>query len=234
MDNSKIFKYGRKIGLGAVLALVLVVPASADTSTTEVYEMPMPIPDLPSVVDPLTIDSIPSLSRAALPQVSGLPSQMGLIDAASSASDAVMSRVEGRLSSSLTSVNQRVSQSRALVNNVRSRVGSPLSDVQMVSDTGTEYTAFSMASDMANSMGFAVAYLRGLSKMGAVGIDLTFVLIGLAWIAVVNLIDVLFRISVLFFKILGNVIGFVKQTIDLLVNVVNALANIVDILIPFV
>jgi hypothetical protein len=100
----------------------------------------------------------------------------------------------------------------------------------MRNDTGTQYTAYGMASDMANSMAFAVAYLRGLSKLGAVGTDLTFVLIGLAWIAVVNLIDVLFRISVVLFKILGNVIDFVIRAIELLIEIVTAIANVVDIL----
>jgi hypothetical protein len=48
---------------------------------------------------------------------------------------------------------------------------------------------------MVNSIQFSVAYLRGVSNLGGVGLDLTFILLGLGWMAFVNIVDLLIRIG---------------------------------------
>jgi hypothetical protein len=115
-----------------------------------------------------------------------------------------------------------------LINKARARVGSPLSDIQARNDTGTEYTAYGVASEMSNSIAFSIAYLRGLSKFGAVGTDLTFVILGLAWIAIVNLIDLIIRVSIVLFRILLRLANLVYNAIRLILDIVNTIAQVID------
>jgi hypothetical protein len=215
--------------------MLLAVPASAagDDPTT-IYEMPMPIPQMPSVIDAVTVDDIPSISRAELPQVSGLPSRMSAINAAANTSDAVLSRAEGTLNSTLTSLSTRLDAGRSLITGLRLRLGAPTSDVLMTAQDAAgnyvNYTAYDAALQMKTSIYTTTAYLRGLSNLGGVGLNLTFVIIGLGWIAVVNLIDLSVRAGVFLLRIIGNLINALIRLIDLIIQIVSALAEWINVL----
>lgn len=235
MDYKTIRKNARVCGLVVVLGLLLAVPAAAAPGEpTTVYPLPMPIPIMPSVVQPLEVASIPSLSRAALPQVSGLPSRMGAISAAAATSNDVLSRAESTLDSTLTSLTSELDRSRSLVTTLRARVGSPNSDVLMVAQDASgamvSYTAASAAATMRDSIYTSTAYLRGLSNLGGVGLNLTFIILGLGWIAVVNLLDLAVRVAVFLVKVLARLLATLLTLFDLLLQVASAIAEWLDIL----
>jgi hypothetical protein len=235
MDVKQIRENARIYGLIAVLSLLLTVPAAAaGGDPTTIYELPMPVPAMPAVIDQLTVEEIPSISRSQLPQVSGLPSRMAAIDAAANTSDAVFSRAESTLNSTLTSLSTRLDAGRSLITGLRLRVGAPTSEAlakaQNASGVYVSYTAYDMATEMRTSIYYATAYLRGLSNLGGVGLNLTFIIIGLAWIGVVNLIDLLTRAAIFMFRMLGNLVNSLIRLVDLLLNVAGVIASWIDII----
>lgn len=235
VDFETIWQDVRVPGVILVLALLLAVPAAAaGDDPVSLYSLPMPVPVLPSVIDPITIDQIPSLSRAQLPQISGLPSRMSAINAASNTSNAVLSRAESTLNSTLTSMSTRIDAGRSLITGLRLRLGAPTSDVLMVAQDQSgnmiNYTAYDAALQMKTSTYTTTAYLRGLSNLGGVGLNLTFIIIGLGWIAIVNLIDLSVRAGVFLLRLIGNLISGLIRLIDLLIQILSAIAVWIDIL----
>jgi hypothetical protein len=215
--------------------MLLAVPASAagDDPTT-VYEMPMPIPQMPSVIDAITVDEIPSISRAELPQVSGLPSRLSAIQAADSLSAAVVSRAEGYMNTTLTSIDSQLAQYRGLLTGIRLRVGSPSSDVLMTAQDAAgnyvNYTAYDAALQMKTSMYTMVAYLRGLSNIGGVGLNLTFIVVGLAWVAAVRLIDLAIRLPIVMMRIIRALASDLIKIAHLIISILEALAEWINVL----
>jgi hypothetical protein len=214
--------------------MLLAVPASAASPYDAIYEMPVPVPVMPSVIDPLTVEEIPSLSRSQLPQVSGLPSRLSAINTAANTSDVILSRAESSLNSTLTSLSTRLDAGRSMITGLRMRIGAPTSDVLMTAQDAAgnyvNYTAYDAALTMRKSIYTTTAYLRGLSNLGGVGLNLTFIIIGLGWIAVVNLIDLAIRAGVFLLRMIGNLINGLVKAIDLLIQIVSAIAEWINVL----
>jgi len=233
MDNNARWKNARTAGLIVALLLLITVPASAAGDPVSTIEMPMPVPDLPSVVPALSVSDLPAISRGSLPQVSGLPSRISAINAVANTSDAVLSRSESLLADSLSSANSRMNRSRSLVSDLRARVGAPTSEALIKARDDTDamisYTAYEAAEEMRDSVFTTTAYLRGLSGLGGVGLNLTFIILGLGWIAVVNLIDVGMRIGIFMMRVIAKVVTFIFALINFLINLFNAIANWLDI-----
>ncbi len=235
MDYRTIRENARVLGLTLLFALLLVVPASAaDDDPVNIDELPMPIPAVPSAVQPLDVNTMPSLSRAQLPQVSGLPSRMSAIGAAAATSDAILSRAEGTLNDTLSGLNSELDASRSLINSIRVRIGAPTSAalIKAQDDSGAyvSYTAYEAATEMSASVHTSVAYLRGLSRLGGVGLNLTFIIIGLGWIAIVNIIDLLLRVSLIILKIIGRIILFLFRLFALILQILYTIAVWIDII----
>lgn len=234
MDTTARCQNFRIAGLIAVLLALLAVPASAAGGAPVIQPLPMPIPAIPSVVAPLNISDIPALSRAQLPQVSGLPSRMSAIATASNTSDAMLTRAEDTLNSTLTSLSAQLDSSRLLVASLRAHVGAPTADTivkaQNVYGVYESYTAYDVATTMSNSVYTSTAYLRGLSRLGGVGLSLTFVILGLGWIVTVNLIDLGIRLSVYILKAIIGAIRLVWALVLLVIALLDVLGAWINIL----
>jgi hypothetical protein len=81
---------------------------------------------------------------------------------------------------------------------------------------------------MSDSVYTSTAYLRGLSNLGGVGLNLTFIILGLAWIAIVNLIELALRTAVVLLKVIGRIMTFVISVINMLLNMLSAIAEWVN------
>lgn len=215
-------------------ALVLASPVRAEEAPdSSVYEMPMPIPALPETIDALTVDDFPDLA-GQMPQITYPNDGMALIDAAEAASDSVLSNVEDTLDSTLSSLSGRLDNTRTMITEIRLRVGAPTSAVLIKPRDGggnyTSYTAYETAQEMRGSIYVSVAYLKGLSGLGGVGLDLTFIVLALGWVAAVNIIDFVLHLNVSLIRIIGGLIGVLHALVDLLIQVINAIANIINLI----
>jgi hypothetical protein len=230
LENNRI---SRVFWLIIVFALLAVPASAAGGNPTTVYELPMPVPAMPAVIDPLTIEEIPSISRSQLPQVSGLPSRLSAINAADSLSEAVMNRATSTMNNTMTSIDNQLAQYRGLLTDVRMRVGSPTSDVMLtaqdVDGNFVDYTAYSAAAQMSNSIYTTVAYLRGLSNLGGVGLNLAFIVVGLAWVAIVRLIDLAIRVPIAMIRVVRALISDLIKIVNLIINIAQALAEWINI-----
>ncbi len=237
MDRSQIRQNAPKAALIVVLGMLLATPASAAPNPgVDVAPLPLPVPYLgsPVAVQALQVADIPSLSRQNLPQVSGLPSRLGAISAAANLSNDMLSRAEARLDSTLISASAQIDLSRSLVADLRARLGSPTSSViAQARDAGgnmISYTAYDAAVEMRDSIYTSTAYLRGLSNLGGVGLNLTFIIIGMAWIALVNFLDLVLQISVTLVKFIARLFLLIWLILKLIIAVAQVIADWINIL----
>lgn len=239
---AKTFRKNARIHLVIALVIALAVlpaPVYAEDIPSQpqvdVYEMPMPVPALPAPAQAIQRSDLPEI-RSSLPTVSSLPSQLNAINAAGTRADQVMSRAENRLDSTLSSASARINQTRELVDTLRARVGSPQSDqlikAQNQYNAYVSYTAYDVATTMQGSIYTSTAYLRGLSNLGSTGLNLTFVILGLGWIGIINLLEFLVRISAFILRIIGALISWTITLITALIDIINAVGTWLDAIIP--
>jgi hypothetical protein len=147
--------------------------------------------------------------------------------------------VNGVLNDQYSWVLDRIYQARTVTNQARSVIG----DVDQVgaeeigfsaaSDEG-EISAASIATDLAGAIRWSMAYLRALSNLGPLGLDLAFVFIGLGWIVLVNVMDMAVRLVAWLLGLIFKVVSFVLGTlIDLVIGIINIILKILEIILPF-
>ena len=229
MDNKQITKNVRAAFIAAAMLVLTTLPAAADTVSV-VTQVLIPVPVLPAVVPEITAADLPTVDLSSLPGIdtSEWTSTVDSITVARTAVNAVMTEAQDRVTAEISHAAARMGQTRSVINNVRARVGSPLSDVQ-ARDGETTYTAYAIASDSVNAIQFSMAYLRGLSRLGGVGLDLTFVFLGLGWVVVVNLLDVSLRAAIALVKFISTVIDGVVNLVNTVLSLISAIMDIINI-----
>lgn len=143
-----------------------------------------------------------------------------------------------------TQINQRLYDTRAVINEqytrarltlqtvrettagIREFVGNPMTSVSTQSDSRT-VTVNSMASEMAQSVEFSISYLRAVSNLGPLGLDLVFIFIGLGWILFVNLAEWVLRAIIWILKALGSAFAFVLRIIDLILSLIRTIRALI-------
>lgn len=162
------------------------MPVSVGASTGEAVALPVPLPAMPADVQPLTF---PSLSLPAI-NSANWPGAIAEINSLSARLDSTMSAVESMQQREFSRVSAQISAVRAPINRMKTLIGAPQTDITVQSDTAQYNSLYSMATVSTAAVQTSVAYLRGLSGIGATGLNLTFVFIGLGWITMVNLLDI--------------------------------------------
>jgi len=235
MDNKKICQYVRTAVFITVLLVISPSSIYADGSVTVVTAMPVPVPILPAVVPEITANDLPSIDIDALPSLdtSALTEEWSavtdFIESSRSTVNVLLDGMEEQTSNYIADSATAIGKTRGVINGVRARVGSPLSDVY-VRNGETTYTAYKIALDMVNSIQFSVAYLRGVSNLGGVGLDLTFILLGLGWMAFVNIVDLLIRIGISIVKGLASAVEAFIAFSHSVYDLANLIASIIDII----
>jgi hypothetical protein len=243
MDLAKISIYVGSAVTALLVGLLLVGPVSAQAPgpNDELHinsagvasgELPYPLPD-PGAGASLPDMTLPNVSHSNWP--SSVPSQNDVRDDV----EGYVEGVNGVLNDQYSWVLERIYQARTVTNQARSVIG----DVDQVgaeeigfsaaSDEG-EISAASIATDLAGAIRWSMAYLRALSNLGPLGLDLAFVFIGLGWIVLVNVMDMAVRLVAWLLGLIFKVVSFVLGTlIDLVIGIINIILKILEIILPF-
>jgi hypothetical protein len=231
MDGKEIRRYARTLLLTAALLLAVTSSVYADGAITVVTSMPVPVPILPAVIPAITAEDLPEVNTSTLPAVdtSEWASSVDAIQAARSTLNAVFDSAQDQVTTVLSDASAEMGKARGVINAVRTRVGSPLSDTY-ARDGSTTYTVYQITYDMTNAIQFSTAYLRGMSRLGGVGLDLTFVVLGLGWMAFVNLLDLLIMAVTAFVRFLFNLIVWVIDAVKFIVDLVQLIVAVIKLL----
>ncbi|MCD4737783.1 MAG: hypothetical protein K8R89_00795 [Anaerolineae bacterium] len=206
-----------------IVALILLFPTAVAADTGEPVALPVPLPAMPADVQPLTFPSL------VLPVINSAnwPSAIAGIEAISARIASTMNTVESMQQREFSRVNEQIAAVRAPISRMQSLIGSPQTDVTAQSDTTQYNSLYSMATASTAAIQTSVAYLRGLSGIGATGLNLTFVFIGLGWITIVNLLDLALFIPWSLEKFIIRAIEWIMKIVDLILQVIQALGGFV-------
>ncbi len=148
--------------------------------------------------------------------------------------DGVLSQIHTQIQTVQTTLDGQYSWARARIASfeqttaaLRDFIGSPQSVV--ASDGARQVTVTGMAQEMAQSVAFALGYLRAVGALGPMGLDVVFVFIGLAWMLFVNLMEWLTRAIAWFVRLILRVAGWIVELVRVLLEIVRTIMA----LIPF-
>lgn len=237
MDTAKIPIY-----LGIATILLSAAPVAAQEpddlhrSSPGVVIMQMPAP-LPEVGGSSAAGNIPDLN---LPPVShnDWPSSAGEQADARSDIQGYVEGVNDVLNDNYEFVLERVYQARTITNQARAVIGESGGDsgdmMFAAAGEGNELSATSIATDLAGAIRWSMAYLRGLSNLGPLGLDLAFVFAALGWIVLVNVTEMGVRlVAWLLRTIIGVITWVVNTVIGFFLGIINIILKILDIILPF-
>jgi len=239
MDRKKIRFY---VGIYLLVMLLAASPVAAQSTPpnddlhinsagVQSGELPAPLPDTSSWSN-LPDMQLPLVDHETWPENdnSGLKSDI----------EERVTDVNEQLQGQYEFVIERIYDARSLTNQAQSVVGDPLDSggealgFSVQADGDTEITAASAAEQLAGAIRFAMAYMRSLTDIGPLGLDIVFVFIGLAWIVVVNMADMAVRISSWLLSNILKVLTFVFGTLfQVIVWIINIILDIIGILWPF-
>jgi len=210
-----------KIIIAVLVALLLPLPVYA---SGDPVSLPVPLPAMPADVEPLT--TFPSV---ALPEIDHAtwPSAVDEIDAVRAALLNTVSAAESTMQSEFSGVSARIAAVRSPISQMQAMIGSPQTDVTAQSDTAQYNSLYSMASTSTAAMQTSVAYLRGLSGIGATGLNLTFVFIGLGWVLIVNLLDLLLSTTWALVRFIIGALDWAIRVVDLILQILQAIGGFI-------
>ena len=183
-------------------------------------ELPAPLPVMPGVVAMPDI-TFPAPDRSQWPDTTIV--RQGL-----------WSSINAELVDARQTINEQYDSARANIVAVRSAtqairtfVGNPVNTTAQ-SDSRV-VTVNSMAAEMSNSVAVALGYVRAVSNIGPMGMDLAFIFIGLGWVMFVNLLEWVATAIVWIFKTIMSGFLFVLRIFEILMQIVRTLRA----LLPF-
>jgi len=175
-------------------------------------ELPAPLPSLPGRI---------SLPDITLPLVdhSQWPDTTTSRNAAWQAINASVADVRTTINEQYSNARSQVAALRSTTQSMRDFIGNPASTVSQ--GYGQSFTVTGMASQMSNSVASALGYVRAVSAIGPMGLDLVVIFIGLGWVLflnffewlmmlIVSIIKTLAGIVVWFFRVLEIIMAFVR------------------------
>lgn len=201
-----------------MIALGLWFPAAPVlASSNPVQQLPVALPSMPQAIPELTAEQLPSFS---LPNVNNysFPSAEAQISAARSKLGALFNESRVALNQEFENVSAEMGRTRLFINRTRQIVGAPLA-VNVQSDTTRVTTAYAVAVQMTGAMQTSVAYLRGLSSLGATGLNLTFIFLGLGWLMFLKLLEIVIALAVALRTFMLGVIRWILEFLGILFDV---------------
>jgi hypothetical protein len=234
MDATKVLIY---LGIAAILLIATPVAAQEpddlhrSSPGVVIMQMPAPIPDLAGSSSGNIPDlNLPPVSRGSWP--SSVPAQEGV----RSDVGGYVEGVNNVLNDNYEFILGRIYQARTVTNQARAVIGESSGDSgdMMFAAAGEgPLSATSIATDLAAAIRWSMAYLRGLSNLGPLGLDLTFIFVALGWIVLVNVSEMGVRLVAWLLRTIIGVITWVFNTvIGFVLGIINIILKIVDIILP--
>lgn len=208
--------------LVALLHPATVVSADDGAGTLYVEPVPLPVPILPAPIPAVLESDLPDL---ALPEITlpEYPSVVNQIDALGAQIDAALAYSRGVMNSQFADATRQLSRVRTAIFRVRAIVGSPL-DIEARSDSSKpKISVYEAAADLSSGISVSMMYLRGLSEIGATGLDLAFVFVGILWLAFVNLASFLLDAIFAIVKFISKLIAWILQFVELLMSFIRTI-----------
>lgn len=219
-----------------IIALVVAAPVAAQDGMPPAYntagvqsgELPAPLPRTPGVINMPALE-LPEIDRSRWPS---LVEQRAELD----------TKGRSALSGVRSELSQRYSEALAQVDDVRTTVGEWRSFVGMTEggmesitaqSASRSFTMASVAQEMGASIEFSVGYLRAITGLGPLGLDLAFVFVGLAWVWFVNLSIMAIKLTAYLIRSLFNILDFFIRLVTAIFSALHALLQAIDIIWPF-
>jgi len=182
-------------------------------------ELPMPLPRLPGSVDMPDI-AFPYVDFSEWPSVTDGRESVG-------------STINGELYLARDIINEQYDRARDGINAVRETtqsirdfVGNPMTSVTAQSDSRI-VSVNSMASEMAQSVSYSLGYLRAVSNLGPMGLDLVFIFIGLGWVLFMNVVEWIMAVIVWLLKMLAGAITFAFRILELVMELIRTIRALI-------
>jgi len=184
-------------------------------------ELPAPLPDMPDVIVMPDI-TFPEIDSSDWPDI-----VVGR--------DTMFAQTNARLMDVRSALNEQYDDARATLvsvrnttNELRAFVGDPQTSVSAQSDARS-VTVTGMAQEMAQSVSSSMGYVRAVSNLGPLGLDLVFIFIGLGWILFMNLVEWVVKIVAWIVRWLWSLLAFLLRLFELFMALIRTLVE----LIPF-
>lgn len=200
------------------------IPPEYNTMGVLSSELPVPLPVSPGAVS-LPEISFPEVTNNSWPSLIAQKSNL------ESAAHERVVNIRYNLNSQYNATRNALNEVRVTTDMISNAVGDPTS---VAVNTGTSaLNATQIAQQMSSSMSYATGYLRAITTVGPLGLDLAFVFIGLGWIVFVNLVTLLIRLMFWFIHIMWEIMLAAYYLIDSVSEVANLIISAVDLLWPF-
>lgn len=196
--------------------------------------VPAPLPKMPEPVPIYSVD-LPEIN------VSAWPSSRSAVDSLFEEVDTAMSTqlttVRSRLNTQYSAVLAQVSSVRQVTNDIKAAIGDPLTiNVRDIDKQGNARvtTVSMMAAQLTSSTRYAIGYMRALSNLGPLGLDLLFVFIGLGWMVFINILAFLIEGIAWFLKQLGRLKDEVIKLLSFLLDFIRTILLVIDIIVDII
>jgi len=206
----------------ALLMASLAVPVLATGGNP--VALPVPLPAMPADIQPLTTFPsvvLPSINHATW------PSAIDAIDTVRATLLNTVNAAESTMQAEFGGVSARIAAVRSPIGQMKALIGAPQTDITAQSDTAQYNSLYSMASASTAAMQTSVAYLRGLSGIGTTGLNLTFIFIGLGWLLIVNLLDLLLSVTWSLVRFIVNALDWTIKVVDLVLQILQAVGGFI-------
>jgi len=147
--------------------------------------------------------------------------------------ESVGSTINGELYLARDIINEQYDRARDGINAVRETtqsirdfVGNPMTSVTAQSDSRI-VSVNSMASEMAQSVSYSLGYLRAVSNLGPMGLDLVFIFIGLGWVLFMNVVEWIMAVIVWLLKMLAGAITFAFRILELVMELIRTIRALI-------
>lgn len=225
MDHQAVgWNFGAFVAIVVGLSLLLVSPVQADGgSDPGMLVVSEPVWELPIL--PRTLQ-FPTVDHSDWP--STLPARNTLKAAITNRMTLLTTSVTRPLDWTLS----RVSEFKSTIGVLQAIVGDPL-QTHATDGYQQSVTIYSAATKMSSGMRVGAAYLRAISRIGPVGLNLTLVFAGLVWVIFINLLDLLFTLGTALVKIILKLVMIAIQIAGLLFSLLQLIIALIKLIWPF-
>ena len=229
MDTQKVC---RNVGI-FVLIFLAAAPVLADVPPNDPLhvnsvgitsgELPAPLPSMPGPV------ALPSVSFPAV-DMSELPVMADERAALEVLTKNRVTILRSALQSRYAEAMGAVASVRSVTDNLSNAVGNPAT--LSVHDGAQQTTVVGMAQRMSQSVSLGLSYVRAVSALGPMGLDLVFLFVGLGWVLFVNLASFAARLIGVVILMLGQVSEAFWKLAMLLSELTQIVIKIFDLFWP--